>query len=303
MKVYLKELLQKIDIIDFKGDRNTFINEIKALGDEGVTENALFWCSDKNKAGLLGLKKGVALISQESYNFLISEKDELAISYIIVSKPRLVFMEILNLFFVKKPKYGKICTSVIIDASVKYDKSEVNIGSNVVIEEDVVLGKKVMIGHNSVIRSGTVVGDNVNIGSNNTIGGDGFGFEKNKDGEYDFIPHLGNVVIKNNVVIGNNNCIDRAVLGSTIIGSNVKIDNLVHIAHGVQIKDNSLIIAHAMVAGSVEIGENVWVSPSSSIMQKVKIGDNALVGMGSVVLKDVEKSNVVAGVPAKVIKS
>jgi UDP-3-O-[3-hydroxymyristoyl] glucosamine N-acyltransferase len=83
---------------------------------------------------------------------------------------------------------------------------------------------------------------------------------------------------------------------------NVKIDNLVHISHGVQIGKNSLIIANAMIAGSCEIGENVWVSPSVSIIQKTKIGDDSLIGLGSVVLKDVEASSIVVGVPAKKIK-
>ncbi len=91
---------------------------------------------------------------------------------------------------------------------------------------------------------------------------------KNEEGKYSIIPHMGNVVIKNQVEIGNNTCIDRAVLGSTIINENVKIDNLVHISHGVSLGANSLIIANTMIAGSSIIGENVWVSPSSSILNK-----------------------------------
>ncbi|MBK6527865.1 MAG: hypothetical protein IPG07_21340 [Crocinitomicaceae bacterium] len=110
------------------------------------------------------------------------------------------------------------------------------------------------------------------------------------------------MIIKSNVEIGNNVCIDRAVLGSTLIGENVKIDNLVHIAHGVSIGKNSLIIANSMIAGSCQIGENVWVAPSSSILQKLVLADNSLIGMGSVVVKNVEANSVVAGVPARKIK-
>ena len=108
--------------------------------------------------------------------------------------------------------------------------------------------------------------------------------------------------MENNVEIGNNTCVDRAVIGSTTLGENVKVDNLVHIAHGVKVARNTVIIANAMVAGSVTIGENTWIAPSASILNQKNIGDNVLVGMSSLVLKDVEDNQIVAGVPAKVIK-
>jgi UDP-3-O-[3-hydroxymyristoyl] glucosamine N-acyltransferase len=91
-------------------------------------------------------------------------------------------------------------------------------------------------------------------------------------------------------------------LESTILHKNVKVDNLVHIAHGVEIGANSLIIANAMIAGSVKIGENTWIAPSSSIIQKTTVGNDVIVGLGSVVLKNVEDGSVVAGVPARKIE-
>ena len=171
------------------------------------------------------------------------------------------------------------------------------------IESDVIIGNNVRINHNTTILSDTVIHDNVSIGCNCTIGGVGFGYEMNAEGSYDVIPHIGNVEIMSGVEIGNNVCIDRAVLGSTLLKENVKVDNLVHIAHGVEIGENSLIIANAMIAGSVTIGKNVWIAPSSSIIQKLNIGDDSLVGIGSTVLKDVDKSTIVAGSPAKKINS
>jgi UDP-3-O-[3-hydroxymyristoyl] glucosamine N-acyltransferase len=159
------------------------------------------------------------------------------------------------------------------------------------------------IGHNNTIHKKTIIGNDVKIGSNNTIGGVGFGYEKNEFGKNEVLPHIGNVVIKNKVEVGNNTCIDKAVLGSTIICENVKIDNLVHIAHGVIIKDNSLIIANSMIGGSSIIGENVWVSPSVSIINKISVGDNSLVGMGAVVLKSLDQNTVSVGNPSKVIKT
>jgi UDP-3-O-[3-hydroxymyristoyl] glucosamine N-acyltransferase LpxD len=172
-----------------------------------------------------------------------------------------------------------------------------------VIEKDCTIGTRSKIGHNTVLLRGTQVGDDVIIGCNNTIGGTGFGYEKDDEGNYTIMPHLGNVVIHNKVEIGNNTCIDRAVIGSTIIGENVKIDNLVHIAHGVVIGKNSLIIANAMIGGSTVIGENCWVAPSASVINKGQVADNATVGMGAVVTKPVEKNSTVAGNPARTTES
>jgi UDP-3-O-[3-hydroxymyristoyl] glucosamine N-acyltransferase len=150
-----------------------------------------------------------------------------------------------------------------------------------------------------VIKSNTIIGNNVTIGCNCTIGGAGFGYEKNEVNEYKFMPHLGGVKISDNVNVGDNCSIDKGVLENTFIGEGVKIDNLVHIAHGVQIGSNSLIIANTMIGGSASIGKNVWVAPSASLINKIKIGDAAIIGMGAVVIKDVDNSTTVAGNPAK----
>jgi UDP-3-O-[3-hydroxymyristoyl] glucosamine N-acyltransferase len=110
-------------------------------------------------------------------------------------------------------------------------------------------------------------------------------------------------VIEDGVEIGNNTTIDRAVLGSTFIRKNSKIDNLVHIAHGVEIGENSLIIANAMVAGSTSIGRNVWVAPSASIINKISVGDNSIIGMGAVVVRSVSEGQTIVGNPGKDIAS
>jgi UDP-3-O-[3-hydroxymyristoyl] glucosamine N-acyltransferase len=127
----------------------------------------------------------------------------------------------------------------------------------------------------------------------------GFGYEKDEDGHYQVIPHIGGVLIEENVEIGNNTCIDRAVLGNTILKKNCKIDNLVHIAHGVIVGENSLVIAHAMVGGSTVIGDNVWVAPNAALINKITIGDNATIGLGAVVVKNVGENDTVIGNPAK----
>ena len=145
-------------------------------------------------------------------------------------------------------------------------------------------------------------GKNVKIGENCSLGGDGFGYEKDENDNWIKFPHFGNIILEDNVEISNNVCIDRGVLGNTIIKKGTKIDNLVHIAHNVIVGAKTLIIAKSMIGGSVTIGDNCWIGPSSSIINGVKIGNNVLVGIGSNILKNVPDNMVVAGNPAKVIR-
>ena len=147
-----------------------------------------------------------------------------------------------------------------------------------------------------------IKGKNIFIGENCSIGNDGFGVEKDDDGSWVKFPHYGNVILEDNVEISNNVCIDRGVLGDTIIRKGVKIDNLVHIAHNVIIDEHSCIVANAMIAGSVKIGKNCWIGPSSSIRNGVTVGNNVLVGIGSNVVKDIPDNVIVAGNPAKIIR-
>ena len=139
------------------------------------------------------------------------------------------------------------------------------------------------------------------VGKNTVIGGDGFGYARNEDGTLVKMPHQGNVIIEENVEIGSNTSIDRAVVGSTVIGAGTKIDNLVHIAHGVKIGKNCLIAAGAVIGGSCEIGDNCNIWVHASIKNKVKIGNNVTVGMGAVVLKDVPDGATVVGNPARIL--
>lgn len=141
----------------------------------------------------------------------------------------------------------------------------------------------------------------VKIGQGACIGFDGFGYVRDEHGLLVKMPHTGNVVIEENAEIGSNTCIDRAVVGSTVIGAGTKIDNLVHIAHGVKVGKNCLIVAGAVIGGSCEIGNNCFIGINASIKNKVKIGNNVTVGMGAVVVKDVPDGVTVVGNPARIL--
>ena len=184
---------------------------------------------------------------------------------IIVANPRLWFIKIVRAFFMPREPPG-IHPSAIIN----YDY--------------VVLGK------------------NVRIGPNCTIGFDGFGFEQDEDGSYHRFPHIGRVIIGDDVEIGSGTCIDRGALEDTIIGEGTKIDNLVHVAHNVEIGKNCLIVALTCLGGGVIIEDNSYVGIGASIRNQRKIGEKAFIGMGAVVVKDVDPGITVIGNPARPMK-
>ena len=287
----IADLLANIAHLDFIGDTSSSISISLPLDVNNQDASVLMWVNDANLSLLDKVQTGTIICSNKFTGF------KQGCNYLIVERPRLAFKEVITRFFTPAKLPGISLTAVIHPGCLI--GINITIGHHVVIEENCVIGNNSIIGHNSIIHANTCIGHQVTIGCNNTIGGVGFGYEKDIDGEYSLIPHIGNVVIGNNVEIGNNTCIDRAVLGSTILHDNVKVDNLVHIAHGVVIGKNSLIIANAMVAGSTTIGEHVWVAPSASILNKKSIANNAVIGMGAVVLKNVNEGETIIGNPGK----
>jgi UDP-3-O-[3-hydroxymyristoyl] glucosamine N-acyltransferase len=292
----IAEILNILKPVSFTGNIEQEVHYPIVLDAENKNPFAFMWVNDKNLEKLKTIEAGTILCSN-NIDFKTSEN----INLIQIENPRNAFRIVLEHFFNPK-KTASVSNTAIIHESVKIGTNAF-IGEHVVIEQGCVIGDNVEINHNTVIYHQTIIGNDVKIGANNSIGGVGFGYEKDLDGTYVLIPHLGNVVIEDLVHIGNNNTIDRAVLGSTLLQKNVKIDNLVHIAHGVNIGQNSLVIANAMIAGSCVIGKNVWVAPSSSILNKINVDDDSVVGMGAVVVKKVNAFETVVGNPAKPLHS
>ena len=283
MDISINKILKSIDYIEFINNIHCdIINKFSEL--ENMEENTISWCNNKNLHKIKKIFNKIIIIPELDIENkdVINNKEN---NYIICKNPRLTFLKILNIIYPDKVNESPI------------------IGNNVYIGDNVEIGNNVKISHNTVIHDNTKIGDNVTIGCNNTIGGIGFGYEKNEKGEFESIKHIGNVIIGDNVEIGNNTCIDRGVLGSTYIGNNTKIDNLVHISHGVKIGENSLIIANSMIAGSVTIGNNTWISPSTSIINGNKIGNNSMTGMGAVVISDIKDNELHIGFPSKKYKN
>ena len=155
----------------------------------------------------------------------------------------------------------------------------VTIGNNVKIHPNCYIGKNVTIGDNSIIYPNVSIYHNCKIGDNNiihsgvVIGSDGFGFAPNAENNYDKISQIGNVIISDDVEIGANTTIDRATMGSTKIGKGVKLDNLIQIAHNVEVGDHTVIAAQAGVAGSSKIGKNCMIGGQTAVSGHLTIAD------------------------------
>jgi UDP-3-O-[3-hydroxymyristoyl] glucosamine N-acyltransferase len=297
----ISEILPHFSDCRFIGDATAFITGAIPLPgqDNGNHSSSICWISDKNIDSFTvpsSFSLGLFILSEKGYERF----KECECNFLVSVSPRATFTKLLSLKFAMKRK-PMIEPTCVVSAGSLTGKN-CYLGHHVVIEPNVIIGDDVEIMHNTVIMEGTRIGNGVKIGSNCTIGNYGFGYELNDEGQYTVLHHLGNVILEDAVEVGNNTAIDRAVLGSTLIKKNAKIDNLVHIAHGVEIGENSLIIANSMIAGSVTIGKNVWVAPSSSVLNKKRVQDNAVIGMGAVVIRDVTDGDIVAGNPARSIK-
>lgn len=183
--------------------------------------------------------------------------------------------------------------------------NNVTIGKNVTIYPNVTIGGNASIGDNTILYANVSVYHDCKIGSGciihsgAVIGSDGFGFAPQPDGTYKKIPQTGNVVIGNNVEIGANTCIDRAVIGSTIIHNGVKLDNLIQIAHNVELGENTVIAAQAGISGSTKFGKNVMIGGQAGITGHLNIAEGVKIQAQAAVIRDVtEKGKGLSGVPA-----
>lgn len=185
-----------------------------------------------------------------------------------------------------------------------YIGENVKIGNNTKIYPNAFIGDNAVIGDHCVIHPGVKIyhdcelGNHVTIHGGTIIGSDGFGFAPQADGSFTKVPQLGNVKIEDHVEIGANTTIDRATIGSTLIRRGAKLDNLIQIAHNVEVGMSSVIAAQAGVSGSTKIGNGVMIGGQAGIVGHIQIGDGAKVNAQSGVSKSLEPGKAVTGSPA-----
>lgn len=185
-----------------------------------------------------------------------------------------------------------------------YVGKNVRLGKNVQLYPQVFIGDNVVIGDNTILYAGVRVYNNCRIGadcilhSGVVIGADGFGFEPDANGVNQKIPQIGNVIIEDDVEIGANTTIDRAMMGSTIVRRNAKIDNLVQIAHNVEVGESTFLCAQVGIAGSSKVGKHCILTGQVGVAGHIEIADNVILGAQTGVAGNIRKAGAYMGSPA-----
>jgi UDP-3-O-[3-hydroxymyristoyl] glucosamine N-acyltransferase len=273
----------------------TFFDNLNYLKDAQSTKAVACIVNEKSKKYLN--KNTIAIISKNplidfykivSLFYPEANNDSEKVNFIDFNK--------IKKFFNKSIFIGNNC---LIDKTVKIGNST-KIGNNVIIKKGVSIGKNCIIGSNVIIEN-SLIGDNVIIKSGTLIGQTGFGFKFENKKRVKF-PHIGRVIIENDVQIGTLCTLDRGSLGDTVIGEFSSLDNQVHIAHNVKIGNYCMIAGQVGIAGSATIGNYVKIGGQTGISGHLKIGNNVKIGGKSGVISDIEDNNTVMGYPAKNIK-
>lgn len=292
-----------------KGDDRVEVSTLAKI-EEGKPGSISFLANPKYEHFIYETQSSVVIVSED---FVPSHPIEA--TQIVVKDAYHAFTQLLNHYnTIKNQKVGveeftKIHSSATLGediyiGSFSYIGANVVLGNNVKIYPNVTIGDSVTIGDGTVIFSGSQVyegceiGENCVVHANVVIGSDGFGFAPTADGSFEKVPQIGNVIIHDNVEIGSGTTIDRATMGSTIVGKGVKLDNQIQIAHNVQIGENTVIASQTGIAGSTKVGRNCMIGGQVGIVGHLSIGDFVHIQAQSGVNNDVASEQQIYGSPA-----
>jgi UDP-3-O-[3-hydroxymyristoyl] glucosamine N-acyltransferase len=305
------EVIAKIVDGSFSGEPSTFITGLNNI--EFADSAQLTFYSDKKFKSFLDSTNASCIIVSTDFDVTPYP----AKNFILVDNPYLRFAQILKYLNDKfNQKIHTLHPSAIIGSDSRIG-TNVNLGANVVIGancsigdsvyinsnvsiyDNVTIGDSTIINSNVVICDDTIIGKNCLILPGAVIGSDGFGFLDNPDGSYTRIPQLGNVVIGDDVEIGANTTIDRALVGSTMVSNGVKLDNLIQIAHNVRVGENTAMAAQAGISGSTHIGRRNRIAGQVGLSGHIELVDDVTILAQSGVARSVEKKGIYFGSPIK----
>lgn len=291
---------------------------------EGSTKIWGFSSLEKAKKGefsFLSHRKYRPLLEKTMASAVIIPPDEKfdRIPVVRSENPYLTFIRAVEFFYQQYIPKPEIHPTALISSSVKIGKDvfigaysyigeKAEIGSGAIIFPLVAIYPRAKIGERTIIHSGVSIREEVCIGSDviihngAVIGSDGFGYLRDKQGSPVKIPQTGTVIIEDRVEIGANTAIDRAALGETIIREGTKIDNLVQVAHNVEIGANSFLAGQAGIAGSSKLGKKVVMGGQAGVADHLNIGDNVQMAAQAGIMKDLPANSIVAGTPQMDIK-
>ncbi len=299
-KIKIKKIYPKSSLKE-----NFILNNIKPLK-TAEKYDLSFFDSLRYKDDATKTRAPICITKKNLSKYLPSKTEKIIVTNVLVELARVLKLLYPNAdidypdFSVKSPnkkKYPsvKFSNNVLIGKNVRIGRNSI-IGSNTIVEHDVVIGNNCVIGSNIIIKN-SIIGNNVVIQDNNKIGQKGFGFIPQKNMNMKF-PHIGKVIINDNVEIATGCTIDRGSVDDTEIGKNTYLDNQVHVAHNVKIGSNCMIAGQVGFAGSSTIGNYVSIGGQAGVSGHLKIGNNVKIGGGSGVVNDVEDNQTVMGYPA-----
>jgi UDP-3-O-[3-hydroxymyristoyl] glucosamine N-acyltransferase len=298
---------------EVKGESNGKINMLAKIQD--AKKGQIAFLSNPKYENFIYTTQASAVIVSKSF----TPRKEIASALILVDDPYLSFTVLLEEYHklisfqksgVEEPSYigsNSVTGKNIYRGAFSYIGNNVTIGDNVKIYPYVFVGDNVQVGSNTILHPGTKlyadtkIGNSCVIHSGTVVGSDGFGFAPQADGTYKTIPQLGNVIIEDNVTIGGNTVIDCATMfgDSTIIRKGVKLDNLIQVAHNVEVGKNTVIAAQAGISGSSKIGENSIIGGQVGISGHLVIANNTGIGAQSGISKSIkEEGQKIIGYPA-----
>jgi len=277
---------------------------------EEAGENDIVYLHDKRYVKKLEQTRAAAAIVPAGFDYS-------RIDTITVDNPKLAFAKVIQLYYPVLPPVSKgIHRLALVDKTASTGKDvsigayavvcgKASLGDGVVVGPQCFIGEGVEIGNGSYIFPGVVVREGVEIGkdciihSGAVLGSDGFGYEMDKQGKPIKIPQVGKLVIEDEVEIGANVTVDRATIGTTRISQSVKLDNLVHIAHNVQIGENSLLCAQVGIAGSTKVGKGSIMGGQAGLVDHLDIGNYVRIAAQAGVSKSVKDNETISGYPAR----
>jgi len=293
----LVEILKELEI-SYVGD-DFEVSSFESL--KNADKSQLSFLNDSKLVDeLKNTKAGAVILREENSDFLPSSCSA------IISKNPYLDMARMSKYFAKKPFFvgtkKELHPDTTIDSSVIIGNGSVveegaHIMAGAVIGANVKIGKNVRIYPNVVIYDDTIIGDNCFIQAGAIIGSDGYGYAHTDLGEHVKIYHTGNVVLEDDVEIGANTTVDRAVFGTTRIGKNTKIDNLVQIGHNCELGQSCILVSQSGLAGSTTLGRNVVMGGQSATAGHLHIGDFAQIAARGGVTKSIDGGKTYGGFP------
>ena len=295
---------------DIQGDPSIKVSDFSKI-EEGKPGTLSFLSNPKYSQYIYDSQASIILVNKD-----FQPEREIQSTLILVDDAYQSLAKLLSMVDQAKPKKTGISSLAYIAPSAVvgenayiapfvYIGENVTIGNNVslhphsCVEEGVKLGENVILFSGVKVYYNCVIGNNCTIHSGSVIGSDGFGFAPSEDGSYKKIPQMGNVVLEDNIEIGANSVVDRATLGSTIIRQGVKIDNLVQIAHNVEVGKNTVIAAQTGISGSTKLGKQCILAGQVGIAGHLHIADGTIFGAQTGVPNNVKKPNqTLQGYPA-----